>query len=1008
MAATKPLWLRAEEILENLLDVDPSEYDERVAEACGDEDRLAFAVHALLAGLTEADDGSNTEFDPLETMAEEVDRASESLAIGDRVDGFEILGRLGQGGMASVYRARRLTAEFHQEVALKVLSDQLNSKEANQRFVFERQIAASLDHSNIAKLIDGGVTEDGRPYFALELVEGAPIDEYCDELRLSVEGRVRLMVSVARAVHYAHQNLLVHRDLKPSNILVEEGDRVRLLDFGIAKPLDPNLPRLARTQTGALLLTPLYASPEQFSGGAITTASDQYQLGLILFELVTGHRHHLLDGEDLGSMSRRIHELETPRPSGLVSRETTGTATGSVTGDRTMAEIAAARCASPRDLSRRVRGDLDTIILKSLEKDPSRRYRSVEAFAADLERFLADEPVHARPTSFGYRMMKFSRRHRLAVAAAGIGLVALVSGASLASWQAVRATRAERSARAEAATATQVSEFLVDLFEVSDPEVARGDEMTARELLDRGRLKIEAELEEQPLIQARMMEKIAEIHRKLGMYEEALPLASEALETRSSILGEEHREVARSLHALGRLYADSGDDAAAEPLLVRAEELFIAQVGETSIDRLEAAIDLARLAYRRSDLDDAEARFRLVLEALEARPEWTETVAYAEVIEGLGILHFARAELREAEALQRRAIELREAQGDDDHPALAEALSDLANTLGWEGRDREAAELHERAVAVLEKTYGPDHRAVSEGLNRLGQLYGRTGRLEEAEAVFVRSNEIKEKVFGPGHPQTVAGTLNVGRVRLLLGDFAGAERLLREAISTAEEGLGQEHPLYGFAHSELGDFVRGQGRLQEAGEHYEIALSVLEAAFGPEHARLAETLSGMANVRLKQDRFSEAQSLFDRALSIQQAAFDGDQPPLAGTLNGLGELSRRRGDLAAAREFHQRAHDAWASAYDEDHPAAGRALALQGLVELDAEDLAAAETAFRRALEISDATHGVGAVESVEPLEGLAVVAERRGRREESREFLRRSEEIRREKFGGEKPASRP
>ncbi|MCG8459624.1 MAG: serine/threonine protein kinase, partial [Holophagales bacterium] len=359
---SREVWQRARDVFYQMLELEEGEREAAIERECGHDQSVAGAVRALLAGheAEGAVDDLDEEEGLLAGVRDELRAlAPSSLDPGERVGSFEVLERIGEGGMAVVYRARRLTDEFRQEVALKVLGDHRPSPETLARFAFERQIAASLDHPNIAKLIDGGVTPEGRPYFALELVEGRPIDAYCDAERLTVEQRVRLLADVAHAVHYAHKNLLVHRDLKPSNILVDRDGRVRLLDFGIAKAIDPEVVGADRTQTGARLLTPHYASPEQFAGGAITTASDQYQLGLLLFELVTGHCHHLLDGDDFGSMGRRISSLETPPPSKLLS--TSGSSDSTATGERSLEEIAAARGASVRELVRQLDGDLDTI-----------------------------------------------------------------------------------------------------------------------------------------------------------------------------------------------------------------------------------------------------------------------------------------------------------------------------------------------------------------------------------------------------------------------------------------------------------------------------------------------------------------------------------------------------------------------------------------------------------------------------------------------------------------------
>ncbi|MCG8462166.1 MAG: serine/threonine-protein kinase, partial [Holophagales bacterium] len=582
------LWQRAREVFLEVVELEEAGRAEAITWTC-DDPALADAVRALLHGH-EAE-GS------VDGLAEEVGRlgkardrlralAASGPGPGDRVGPFQILEQIGEGGMASVYRARRATDAFRQEVALKILGGHRPSPEALARFAFERQVAASLDHPNIAKLIDGGVTPDGRPYFALELVEGRPIDVFCDEEKLSVEERVGLVADVAHAVHHAHKNLLVHRDLKPSNILVDRDGRVRLLDFGIAKALDPEVVGADRTQTGARLLTPHYASPEQLTGGGITTASDQYQLGLLLFELVSGHCHHLLDGDDFRSMARRISFLESPRPSKLLN--TAVASRSAATGGRSLEEIAAERGVTAHELSRQLDGDLDTILLAALDKDPNRRYSSVEAFADDLARFLGDQPVRARRSSLPYRMSKLIRRHRAAAAAIVLGVVALAAGTALATWQAVRATKSGRVALEHAATADKVSTFLVDLFRVTDPGTTAGERLTADEILELGREQLLVRLDDQPRVRGRLLLTVSQIHHNLGDFDNAAALAEEAIVLHEAESGPRASELADALFRLAETRWRQEKLSEAAELYQRSLEIREAAFGRRSLEVAES------------------------------------------------------------------------------------------------------------------------------------------------------------------------------------------------------------------------------------------------------------------------------------------------------------------------------------------------------------------------------------------------------------------------------------
>jgi serine/threonine protein kinase/tetratricopeptide (TPR) repeat protein len=431
---------RLEELFHQALELTGAERSGFLAGVRRRDAQLGRALEELLAAEAEPDNRLTAEGDREGAVWEELVREG-ATGPGDRVGPFRLLEKLGEGGMASVWWAVRETEDFRQEVAVKLLRPGLVTEEGLARFDRERRIVARLDHPHIAKLVDGGVTETGQPWFALELVHGRPIDRYCDEERLAIGERIRLVIDVGWALHYAHQNLVVHRDLKPTNVVVDGTGRVRLLDFGIAKQLDDEAAAGRLTRSGSMPMTPIYSAPEQLAGEPVTTASDQYQLGLLLFELVTGQCHHLLDGTDSASIHRRARELPSPRPSRVVEDGTT--TLGGRAPARDWPEVAAARRSTVEQLARRLRGDLDTVILKALEKDPDRRYASVAGLVEDLERFLDGRPIEARTPSLAYRARRLVGRHRALTALAATLAVVLVTWTA---WAATT-TRRERIVR---------------------------------------------------------------------------------------------------------------------------------------------------------------------------------------------------------------------------------------------------------------------------------------------------------------------------------------------------------------------------------------------------------------------------------------------------------------------------------------------------------------------------------------------------------------------------------
>jgi len=470
----------------------------------------------------------------------------EELAPQSRIGGWRLLGPVGRGGMGEVFLVERADGAYEQRAALKLLKRGLDSDELYQRFLRERQILARLVHPGIARLLDGGVASDGRPFFVLEYVEGRPIAEHADAADLGVEERLRLFLEVCAAVEAAHRSLVVHRDLKPSNILVSAGGEVKLLDFGIAKLLEDE-PDTVATRTGLRLMTPAYAAPEQILGGDVTTATDVFALGAVLYELTAGRRPFERSGRTPTDLAREVERERVERPSEAAERRARA-----ATDPETRWEF--------ERRAARIAGDLDAILLQALESDPRRRYPTVEAFAADLRRHLDGRPVRARASTFSYRAGKFVRRHRYALGVAALVALSLIAGLAVAVWQAGRAARA-------AARAERVRAFLVSVFEVSDPAIAHGEEVTARRLLDEGARRVEVELDAEPELAAEMLDLLAGLYRKLGALEPARALATRALALAERSAGADSELAARCRWTLGWCRLNAGELEAARAQL---------------------------------------------------------------------------------------------------------------------------------------------------------------------------------------------------------------------------------------------------------------------------------------------------------------------------------------------------------------------------------------------------------------------------------------------------------
>ena len=595
---------------------------------------------------------------------------------GTRVGPWRLLDEIGRGGMGTVFLAERADGEFEQRAALKLLRPAIATDEALRRFEQERQILAGLTHPGIARLLDGGRTADGHPYLAMELVDGLPIDRYCRERQLTVRDRLAVFLQVCHAVDHAHRHMVVHRDLKPSNIIVSSQGEVKLLDFGIAKLLQTDLApgTPAMTRTVARMLTPEYASPEQIQGRAITVASDVYQLGLLLFELLTDRRAQPLGDASPIEIERLVCDTLMARPSAVVDE---------------------ARRA------RLLRGDLDSIVQQAVRKAPEGRYASVERLIDDVERHLSGKPVVARGDTLAYRAGRFVRRHRLSVAAAAAAVVLLVAWAATATLQARTIARERDRARAEATKAEQVKGLVMRLFENADPGAARGETLSARELLDRGWASIEAELADQPAVQAELLTTVGEIYRELGAYDRAEQLLDRAIEA-GRTAGDGEPLLAAALRGNGRLQRERGDFAAAETLLTDALARQRRHFGPEHREVANTLGDLGLTLYSRGDFAKATPYFR---EALDMRRKLLGE-DHLDVAEGLDKLGMALGNLgdyKSAEPLLRKSLELRRRLLPPNHPLLATSLSDLAVIVQSLGNASAAEALYRESLAVMIK-----------------------------------------------------------------------------------------------------------------------------------------------------------------------------------------------------------------------------------------------------------------------------------------------------------------
>jgi serine/threonine-protein kinase len=832
---------------EELVELDPAVRAERLSRLAAADPELERAVVALLEADRAAGEFLSTPVAAsARTLVDEWVDSGAPAEAGRTVGPWRLLAPLGRGGMGEVWEVERIDGQFEQRAALKLLRPGMDSDEIVARFLRERQILARLVHPGIARLLDGGRAADGRPYLVLEKVDGATVTEHSRAAGLGIDERVRLIAEACDAVESAHRQLVVHRDLKPSNILVTREGRVQLLDFGIAKLLDDTGGETALTRTGLGALTPAYAAPEQILGEPVTTATDVYALGVVLYELLVGSLPHRRSARTAAGLASEITRETVPRPSTQARR---GAAAGADARER-------------RRLERRLRGDLDTILLKALAREPERRYASAAALGDDLRRFLAGRPVVARPDTAAYRTGKFVRRHWVGVASAALVVLSLAGGLIAAAWQARRAEASSRAAAAEARRAERTKEFLISLFEVADPTKSGGETVTARQLLEQGATRLEAELASEPELRADLLEAIGRIEASLGLLDAAERSVGTALELRA---GAPPAARASAEATLGSIRIQRGElDPAAELLEGALAALERSGAPPLAIARVRS--DAAQVRFWRKEVAAAEREERAVYETFRAElgADHVETAIH---LRNVGVILDDLQRFDEAEAAYRESQRILAASLGPDHPNLSQSYMSLGILLANRGRFEEGEPLVLRALAMRRRIFGDRHLQTGQTLQNYAHLLVGAGRLDDAEAAGREALGIF-RALNPDHFEVGKCLNGLGIVAAKRGDHARAETIYRESLANFERSLGRDHPFYWWTTGNLSKEIAAQGRLAEAEALQAEILAALERISGPESADAQWGHEIIADRLRLEGRTAEADAAAARARAI--------------------------------------------------------------------------------------------------------------------------------------------
>ncbi|MAL17646.1 MAG: hypothetical protein CL670_14345 [Balneola sp.] len=798
-------WTEVEKIIDEVLELPEDEREEFIENKCAGNKKLAKEVRQLLNSITDSEGWLENPQDYKEGLFEGVSDDLSSLPkshnlIGNKIGSYIIKEKIGEGGMGSVFRAERADEDFTHVVALKIIQKHRATEENIQRFRKEQQILASLNHPGIAQFYDGGVTDGGFPFIIMEYVHGMPITEYCKKMNCSTTQKIELFSKVLEAVQYAHENLTIHRDLKPENILVDQNGNVKILDFGISKLLDEE--DFGLTRTDAQVLTLRYASPEQIKGGNITTASDFYSLGIILYKLLTDKEPFDLDDLTRYQVEKVIVENDPELPSSVAD-----------TG-----------------LRKKLKGDLDAIVMKSIRKEPESRYRAASEFLSDLDHYFNGLPVSARDGSFQYRSKKFIRRHRqgIGIAAGIVFLIAVLVG--FYTW---RITQEKNLAQLEAQKSEEITSFVINLLEENYPQNSQGDTVTVRQILDKSTTEIP------------MLDKSSEIQAKL-------------------------------LQVIGHAYNSVGEPKKARPLLARS--IFILDSLNVSNTELAHTYNVAGIIYRDlGKLDSAEIQLRNAVKMFQELDK-RRLPEYPKALKNLAYVLRVQSAYEEASKLIEEALEIEYQIYEAPDVNVAESIYILASINRYLGKYEVALEYQQESLQMIKAiTEGP-HPGIVANLSNIAVLHQILGDTLASKTNFLQAMEMAETLFGYEHREVANLSSSISSIYVREGKFDSAKIYIERSLDITRKTSGTDNPLYGHFINAYGEFYFEQNKFSKADSMHLEALKVFKNNLKPNHPTIALTIRNRADIAMKEENLPKARLLLEESLSMLNSNYENTHP----------------------------------------------------------------------------------------------------------------------------------